>query len=209
MVMYFGSACHISSSHNCFFFFFQAEDGIRDLTVTGVQTCALPICVGVGGKGTGASGEFACSAGWPCFQTGGACWAGAGFAHARTTPRANANDVRVIRRIVSLLEDEVGNGPASGGLDWRLGRYGPRIRFVKPAIRGVASSRNEAISLTMIRSFVLVVLGLAGLASAAAAADVILLAPMEIRASPQPLVPPAYRKTPLPAYPAAARAERL
>src|SRR5688572_30866169 len=24
--------------------FFQAEDGIRDLTVTGVQTCALPIC---------------------------------------------------------------------------------------------------------------------------------------------------------------------
>src|SRR5689334_24629610 len=27
-----------------FFFFFQAEDGIRDGTVTGVQTCALPIC---------------------------------------------------------------------------------------------------------------------------------------------------------------------
>src|SRR2546430_6328333 len=26
-----------------FFFFFQAEDGIRDLTVTGFQTCALPI----------------------------------------------------------------------------------------------------------------------------------------------------------------------
>src|SRR5207248_4048848 len=25
------------------FFFFQAEDGIRDRTVTGVQTCALPI----------------------------------------------------------------------------------------------------------------------------------------------------------------------
>src|SRR5205085_6650283 len=31
-----------------FFFFFQAEDGIRDLTVTGVQTCALPICAVVG-----------------------------------------------------------------------------------------------------------------------------------------------------------------
>src|SRR5437870_11368407 len=28
----------------CFFFFFQAEDGIRDGHVTGVQTCALPIC---------------------------------------------------------------------------------------------------------------------------------------------------------------------
>src|SRR3712207_9529053 len=26
-------------------FFFQAEDGIRDIGVTGVQTCALPICM--------------------------------------------------------------------------------------------------------------------------------------------------------------------
>src|SRR5256886_5299527 len=31
------------SVHVFFDFFFQAEDGIRDLTVTGVQTCALPI----------------------------------------------------------------------------------------------------------------------------------------------------------------------
>src|SRR3712207_496414 len=30
----------------CFFFFFQAEDGIRDIGVTGVQTCALPIFEG-------------------------------------------------------------------------------------------------------------------------------------------------------------------
>src|SRR5256886_8477060 len=32
----------------CLFFFFQAEDGIRDLTVTGVQTCALPISLSAG-----------------------------------------------------------------------------------------------------------------------------------------------------------------
>src|SRR3712207_7637024 len=31
------------------FFFFQAEDGIRDIGVTGVQTCALPIWVTAGG----------------------------------------------------------------------------------------------------------------------------------------------------------------
>src|SRR5689334_22833311 len=31
---------------SCFFFFFQAEDGIRDGTVTGVQTYALPISYG-------------------------------------------------------------------------------------------------------------------------------------------------------------------
>src|SRR3712207_9004213 len=31
------------TAHRIFFFFFQAEDGIRDIGVTGVQTCALPI----------------------------------------------------------------------------------------------------------------------------------------------------------------------
>src|SRR2546430_8230453 len=37
--------CNVLSvyRYNIVFFFFQAEDGIRDLTVTGVQTCALPI----------------------------------------------------------------------------------------------------------------------------------------------------------------------
>src|SRR5690349_22712785 len=33
----------MSSDVDSVFFFFQAEDGIRDLYVTGVQTCALPI----------------------------------------------------------------------------------------------------------------------------------------------------------------------
>src|SRR5690606_7999965 len=32
-----------TSIYTSFFFFFQAEDGIRDFHVTGVQTCALPI----------------------------------------------------------------------------------------------------------------------------------------------------------------------
>src|SRR2546426_6784786 len=32
-------------------FFFQAEDGIRDYKVTGVQTCALPICEDVDERG--------------------------------------------------------------------------------------------------------------------------------------------------------------
>src|SRR5688572_31993662 len=43
------------------FFFFQAEDGIRDLTVTGVQTCALPISGGAHrarpGEGIGEAGQ--------------------------------------------------------------------------------------------------------------------------------------------------------
>src|SRR2546429_3971335 len=33
----------VSDGMGAFFFFFQAEDGIRDVAVTGVQTCALPI----------------------------------------------------------------------------------------------------------------------------------------------------------------------
>src|SRR3712207_8899236 len=40
------------------FFFFQAEDGIRDIGVTGVQTCALPILPTRGGPGV--------SPGLPC-----------------------------------------------------------------------------------------------------------------------------------------------
>src|SRR5256885_10378832 len=34
----------MATEYCSFFFFFQAEDGIRDYKVTGVQTCALPIC---------------------------------------------------------------------------------------------------------------------------------------------------------------------
>src|SRR5260370_1072527 len=37
------SVDRVSSLILYFFFFFQAEDGIRDSSVTGVQTCALPI----------------------------------------------------------------------------------------------------------------------------------------------------------------------
>src|SRR5690606_41205087 len=41
--------CASSNTHCCnlraLFFFFQAEDGIRDFHVTGVQTCALPISI--------------------------------------------------------------------------------------------------------------------------------------------------------------------
>src|SRR5258707_6269187 len=41
------------STSNQYFFFFQAEDGIRDIGVTGVQTCALPISASRRGPGTG------------------------------------------------------------------------------------------------------------------------------------------------------------
>src|SRR5256885_9390082 len=36
--------CNTTLPNLIIIFFFQAEDGIRDYKVTGVQTCALPIC---------------------------------------------------------------------------------------------------------------------------------------------------------------------
>src|ERR1041385_1385854 len=42
------------------FFFFQAEDGIRDVAVTGVQTCALPIYRDVNGL-SNCQCQFRCS----------------------------------------------------------------------------------------------------------------------------------------------------
>src|SRR5207253_7629820 len=49
------STAHIytNSFARFFFFFFQAEDGIRDGHVTGVQTCALPISSRPGGSSPG------------------------------------------------------------------------------------------------------------------------------------------------------------
>src|SRR5256885_12442262 len=47
----------------CDCFFFQAEDGIRDYKVTGVQTCALPICMCYY-QGEGVSKNLAEAAKW-------------------------------------------------------------------------------------------------------------------------------------------------
>src|SRR5260221_8160778 len=47
--IYCDLAVTTSFEHIFIFFFFQAEDGIRDHCVTGVQTCALPISNGVDG----------------------------------------------------------------------------------------------------------------------------------------------------------------
>src|SRR2546430_8745504 len=62
----------ISGRASCFF---QAEDGIRDLTVTGVQTCALPISLALGateGRMGGAGALATPNLGCPESQRGGA-----------------------------------------------------------------------------------------------------------------------------------------
>src|SRR3989441_5452472 len=85
-----------------FVFFFQAEDGIRDKLVTGVQTCALPI--------SGAQGLMLCS---PCNPTGGV--------YTQGEIRAIAEWAR--KRGVWVIADEIyrrihyGTGPAPSFLD--------------------------------------------------------------------------------------------
>src|SRR5260370_15970068 len=49
--------CNLTISY-CLFFFFQAEDGIRDSSVTGVQTCALPIYTAIAERRSGGCWRF-------------------------------------------------------------------------------------------------------------------------------------------------------
>src|SRR5256885_13149281 len=53
------ASCTLTSLSVLSIFFFQAEDGIRDYKVTGVQTCALPIYFHVTDKLTATRGEEA------------------------------------------------------------------------------------------------------------------------------------------------------
>src|SRR5256885_9969659 len=57
------TCCEACIQRLVFFFFFQAEDGIRDYKVTGVQTCALPIYRRGVWVDRGCNGEFQVQAG--------------------------------------------------------------------------------------------------------------------------------------------------
>src|SRR6266536_1655131 len=65
-----GSASDEQRDHGYRYFFFPEEDGIRDPLVTGVQTCALPICEPVMPTRT----AFPVSAGSSCTSRCAACW---------------------------------------------------------------------------------------------------------------------------------------
>src|SRR6266699_5089936 len=55
---------------NCCVFFVQAEDGIRDADVTGVQTCALPIYAGIPHKTVRRQDHLFNLSNYPAFQVG-------------------------------------------------------------------------------------------------------------------------------------------
>src|SRR6266511_6039764 len=88
------------------FFFFQAEDGIRDFHVTGVQTCALPI--------SGVPASAAATGRWPPLvprRTGPAAWVWArwqtsGGNRAVSAVMQDAMSLDVLSAVESLLSDE-------------------------------------------------------------------------------------------------------
>src|SRR5256886_6328318 len=83
-----------------FGFFFQAEDGIRDLTVTGVQTCALPIS---------AREDRLLRGGEPQAQGPGEDGAGAGGAGGRRVrPGRRGEDPRALEAARGRAEEEIG-----------------------------------------------------------------------------------------------------
>src|SRR5207244_5149019 len=81
-------------------FFFQAEDGIRDDLVTGVQTCALPICAALAGR---------------LFEVRARCTAVAAD-RARTRPdrRWSPRNESAVREPLAVIEAGIAASKASG-----------------------------------------------------------------------------------------------
>src|SRR5262249_57870081 len=104
-----------------FFFFFQAEDGIRDWSVTGVQTCALPISGGAGllrqaGRPRGLPVAPRRAAPAPGQRPRGACAAGRGRpVGAQAARRAAARRGQIGRASCRERGEEWGGGGGGKG----------------------------------------------------------------------------------------------
>src|SRR5438034_11556200 len=105
------------------FFFFQAEDGIRDHCVTGVQTCALPI-------------SHAGRGGWSWY-TGSAGW----------MYRAGLESILGLRRRGSTFEMDpcIPSSWPHYAIDWRYGRTLYTIAVSNPErrCRGIAEAELD------------------------------------------------------------------
>src|SRR5215213_1009506 len=82
-----------------FFFFFQAEDGIRDWSVTGVQTCALPICAGKSTLMKILGGVY------PHPEYGGEIYIGGEARRFKSVRDADAARIAIVYQELSLIKD--------------------------------------------------------------------------------------------------------
>src|SRR5690349_24904773 len=106
-----------------FFFFFQAEDGIRDLYVTGVQTCALPILIvllagiGVGRRRT--------------------------WAPRRPTPMPASRTIRTATQTALRARIEIGRASCRERVEMRVGAEPTREKDKRDVDRRDEELRNE------------------------------------------------------------------
>src|SRR2546429_7016327 len=113
----------LSAACSSIFFFFQAEDGIRDVAVTGVQTCALPICRRVSGVRLRWHGRAAVQ------DRGG----DSQVPEVRTRSPGRGGDAGGVggdvgaRRAVPLRATVVGGGLAGGEAAWALAERGGAV----------------------------------------------------------------------------------
>src|SRR5688500_20317061 len=106
-------------------FFFQAEDGIRDYKVTGVQTCALPISVSGGGHvpPVGAEAE---GPGRVVVHGDGAGLAAGRVDHGKEIGRASCRErvemSVVAEEITNTVDGRISTSDDAGGQEWTSGR---------------------------------------------------------------------------------------
>src|SRR5256885_2260014 len=152
----------------CFFFFFQAEDGIRDYKVTGVQTCALPICGKKFGKieahGIAVRDEFDLSAETPLLMVevldGGKLEIGHYDLVARPAKikaggndRLSESDILVQRNLTGARANQGGNFVADGNSHFPPALFpsahaaaGPRISIGMHFVVNAARHGSERIA---------------------------------------------------------------
>src|SRR3712207_3180597 len=119
---------HCSSESACSLFFFQAEDGIRDIGVTGVQTCALPICVDGGKKIRGVKIQIAVEK--------------YGIPLAIDISPANTHDTKGIIPVLRDIAGQGFRGPALADLGYRGQRLAKLAETLGLTIEPIARGRD-------------------------------------------------------------------
>src|SRR6266511_3009142 len=113
-----------------FFCFFQAEDGIRDFHVTGVQTCALPISCRPSRRSSTSRSSIAWWWAWP---TAWAATSGSAILSIRARRASSGSSPRSPRRRRPSVWARCGSTRSNGPRGWTCGTCWGRTRLPRPA----------------------------------------------------------------------------
>src|SRR3989454_9759024 len=124
----------LPSLYVVFFFFFQAEDGIRDYKVTGVQTCALPIYGA--DRARGARARLPPRVGAPRVRAHDGRGLPGRVEHRHGAPRARADPARPVPGVELLREVAPGPRDAPPGARPRHARRARDGTAARPELAG-------------------------------------------------------------------------